>query len=152
VQHLVLEGSLDASMVRTLLKKQEVIEAAVDGTARSDARRDNPFEEPYAAALLAAAADARESTPSPAPTGYRAADARKTPLMGLNSELGSGVRSTRSGPMQVDVQDTRRARRLNLASGCRISGQRKPTEPARCGSHRVTLSSRIDWTSALRGD
>lgn len=59
VQHLVLEDSLDASMVRTLLKKQEVIDAAVDGTARSDARRDNLFEGPYAEALLAEAAEQR---------------------------------------------------------------------------------------------
>jgi hypothetical protein len=45
--------------VRTLLKKQEVIDAAVDGTARSDPCRDNLFEGPYAEALLAAAAEAR---------------------------------------------------------------------------------------------
>jgi hypothetical protein len=64
VQHLVLEDSLDASMVRTLLKKQEVIEAAVDGTARSDARRDNLFEGPYAEALLAAAAVMRSDAAS----------------------------------------------------------------------------------------
>ncbi|MEZ6014858.1 MAG: DEAD/DEAH box helicase [Planctomycetota bacterium] len=59
VQHLVLEDSLDASMVRTLLKKQQVIDEAVDGAEKSDPRRDNLFEGPYAEALLAAAAEAQ---------------------------------------------------------------------------------------------
>jgi SWI/SNF-related matrix-associated actin-dependent regulator 1 of chromatin subfamily A len=55
VQHIVLESSLDASMVRTLLKKQQVIDEAVDGAAPEEPRRDNLFEGPYAEALLAAA-------------------------------------------------------------------------------------------------
>jgi SWI/SNF-related matrix-associated actin-dependent regulator 1 of chromatin subfamily A len=78
VQHLVLEDSLDASMVRTLLKKQEVIDAAVDGTARSDARRDNLFEGPYAEALLAeAAAQRAEASEDLPPTTSGRAPARR---------------------------------------------------------------------------
>jgi len=76
VQHLVLEDSLDASMVRTLLKKQEVIDAAVDGTARTDARRDNLFEGPYAEALLAEAAEQRAEASEDLPA---APSARKGP-------------------------------------------------------------------------
>lgn len=37
VQHLVFEGSLDAAMVQTLVRKQEVIEAALDAKAEEQA-------------------------------------------------------------------------------------------------------------------
>ena len=50
VQHLVLEGSLDASMVRTLIKKQEVVDRVVDGTKQAEL-----FDPEYAEALLEAA-------------------------------------------------------------------------------------------------
>ena len=36
VQHLVLQGSLDARMVGTLIKKQRVIDQVVDGDAQAD--------------------------------------------------------------------------------------------------------------------
>jgi len=58
VQHIVLEKSLDASMVRTLLRKQAVIDEAVDGASHTDVPRDNLFEGPFAEALLAEAAAA----------------------------------------------------------------------------------------------
>jgi len=67
VQHIVLEDSLDASMVRTLLKKQQVIDAAVDGAARDDPRRDNLFEGVYAEALLAAASEGAAAPADGAP-------------------------------------------------------------------------------------
>ena len=53
VQHLVLQGSLDASMSRTLLRKQQVVNKVVDGTPETDL-----FEAQYVEALLEAARQA----------------------------------------------------------------------------------------------
>lgn len=50
VQHLVLEGSLDARMVQSLIKKQRVIDQVVDGEATDDL-----FEGDFADTLLDAA-------------------------------------------------------------------------------------------------
>lgn len=56
VQHLVLEDSLDARMVGTLLKKQRVIDKVVDGSPQSDL-----FDGSFADAIVeAASADAPE--------------------------------------------------------------------------------------------
>ena len=56
VQHLVLEGSLDASMVRTLIKKQEVVDKVVDGSKQGEL-----FDPEYAEALIEAAKAEREA-------------------------------------------------------------------------------------------
>lgn len=60
VQHLVLEDSLDARMVGTLLKKQRVIDQVVDGDPRSDL-----FEGDFAASLVEAAEEAASGSEAP---------------------------------------------------------------------------------------
>ena len=70
VQHLVLEDSLDARMVRTLIKKQRVIDGVVDGI-QHPAQRTELFPGDFADALIAAAeaaaaeAAAGEGAPKP---------------------------------------------------------------------------------------
>ena len=54
VQHLVLQDSLDARMVGTLIKKQRVIDETIDGDAQPDL-----FDASFAAALVEAAAEER---------------------------------------------------------------------------------------------
>lgn len=72
VQHIVLEGSLDAGMARTLLRKQAVIDEAVDGAAADDPARDPLFDAAFAVELLA---EARPEHPvgTAAPSGAREA-------------------------------------------------------------------------------
>ena len=69
VQHIVLQDSLDAGMARTLIRKQAIIDGAVDG-----AEREGLFEGAYAEALLEAATRmGSEDAPGPAE------DSRATP-------------------------------------------------------------------------
>ena len=60
VQHLVLEDSLDARMVGTLIKKQRVIDQVVDGSEQAEL-----FDSTFAESLMEAA---QENAP-PAPSG-----------------------------------------------------------------------------------
>jgi SWI/SNF-related matrix-associated actin-dependent regulator 1 of chromatin subfamily A len=53
VQHLVLQDSLDARMVRTLIRKQRIVDRVADG-----AEQAGLFGEELAEALIEAAADA----------------------------------------------------------------------------------------------
>ncbi len=59
VQHLVLEDSLDARMVRTLIEKQRVVDGVVDGIT-DPAERTELFPGDFAEALIAAAEKAAE--------------------------------------------------------------------------------------------
>ena len=65
VQHLVLQDSLDARMVGTLLKKQRVVDQVTDGSVQ-----DELFDTDFAEALMEAAAveetAAANDTPDPA--------------------------------------------------------------------------------------
>ncbi len=56
VQHLVLQDSLDARMVGTLIKKQRVIDEVVDGTPQADL-----FDATFAEALIEAAAEGEDT-------------------------------------------------------------------------------------------
>ncbi len=60
VQHLVLEDSLDARMVKTLIQKQEIIDRAIDGE-----RQASLFEGPLAEALILAASAQEEDEAEP---------------------------------------------------------------------------------------
>lgn len=62
VQHLVLEGSLDATMAKTLVSKQEVIDAALDNEAGELADMPIvPIEETHASANLTRARIERDA-------------------------------------------------------------------------------------------
>lgn len=65
IQHLVLEDSLDARMVRTLIQKQRVIDGVVDGIV-DPAKGTELFEDEFATALIAAAEAAAEMPDAPA--------------------------------------------------------------------------------------
>ena len=61
VQHLVLQDSLDARMVRTLIKKQKVVDKVVDGARQTDLFGDDLAEELIEAATIRAAAQTDET-------------------------------------------------------------------------------------------
>lgn len=63
VQHLVLEDSLDARMVRTLIQKQRVVDGVVDGIV-DPAEGTELFEDDFATALVAAAEAAAAEQPA----------------------------------------------------------------------------------------
>jgi SWI/SNF-related matrix-associated actin-dependent regulator 1 of chromatin subfamily A len=64
VQHLVLQDSLDARMVGTLIKKQRVIDQVVDGSSEQDLFEGDFAQEIMEAAAAAATADAASKTKS----------------------------------------------------------------------------------------
>ena len=118
VQHVVLEGSLDAHMAATVIGKQEVIERALDGGGE---KREDAQD-----ALSAAIGATSEPAPQPDPkaacvAAERAAAALVTPEE--RADIHAALRQVNAGCDGALAEDGRGFSKVDAAFGRRLSEQ-----------------------------
>lgn len=136
VQHIVLDGSLDARMANTLIEKQEVIEKALDRETTVDmygADYVAPVSAPQSGPSLG---HAPQTATTPAPATDRRADARRAQTEAwATTATPDQIAAVHEALRILAAMDSDRARQLNAAGfsktdtefGCELAARQSLT-------------------------